>query len=153
MAKKQENPLNAKQEAFARALYTIGSDTYDNGTESARAAGYKGNENTLAMTASRMIRKDKIIALKAEIQAVTVVKLEHNRTIAINLLNEAIDMARTQGNTSAIIAATRELNAISNLHGQTITTKSEEVAISEQDQPVIEEATRELTMRLARNTG
>lgn len=68
-SKTTERPLTAKEDAFSAAMFTIGSLTLGNGTESARKAQYKGNDNTLAMTASRLIRKDKIIAEKQRIQA------------------------------------------------------------------------------------
>lgn len=61
--------LTEKQELFSVAMFTIGSMTFDNGTESARVAQYKGTDNYLAMVASRNIRNDKIILRKEQLQA------------------------------------------------------------------------------------
>ena len=60
--------LTCKQELFARYMYTPGSETFGNGTESARKAGYTGTDSYLAMVASRNIRIDKIIAEKRRLQ-------------------------------------------------------------------------------------
>lgn len=140
-------PLTAKQASFVQYYADSGSETYNNAMQSAIKAGYA---ETTAEKNSKVILdyvgvKQAIVAYKAK----TTVKLEHNRTIAIELLNEALAMARKQANTTAIIAATRELNAISNLHNQTITTVSDTTTIPASDTKLIEEQTRLLNIKLA----
>jgi hypothetical protein len=83
------------------------------------------------------------------IDAKTTAKLDHTRQIAIDLLNEALGMARKQGNTTAIIAATRELNAISNLHNQTITTVKEVDTVPEADKEALSQVAADYKLKLA----
>jgi len=121
-AKIEKRPLTEKQSLFCKYMYTIGSSSFGNGTESARRAGYKGDDNTLAATATRLLRNVKIIAEKQRIQAETRGKLDHNRQIAIDKLNSVIDVMfplAVNGDSRAaaqVTAAIRELDAISNLH-------------------------------------
>ncbi len=119
--------LTEKQIAFAQAMYTIGLDTFGNGTASARAAGYKGSNCTLGRVASDNTRKDNIIKLKEQIQAETSAKLEHNREIAISILSEALAIARAKKDSAGIVQACRELDAISWLHGSTLRTEDAEI--------------------------
>jgi phage terminase small subunit len=56
MSDKQK--LTTKQRLFVEAYLTA-----PNGVQAARKAGYQGDENTLAMTASRLIRNDKVSKL------------------------------------------------------------------------------------------
>jgi len=135
-----------KQIAFANAMYTIGLDTFGNGQRSAEAAGYSGNDNTLRQTAHKLVTNGNVIKLKTVIQAKTVKKLDHNRAIAIALLNEALAMARKKKDNQGIVSATRELNAISNLHSSTLHTDSNEQA--ELDAKSTEEANRLANIRL-----
>lgn len=58
-ARKTEEALTGKELAFALA-YT--GEARFNGTKAARLAGYAGADNVLAMTASRLLRKDKVSA-------------------------------------------------------------------------------------------
>ena len=108
-----------KQEAFAAAMYTIGSQTYGNGTASARKAGY-GNENStdnyLAIVAKGNIRKSQIIALKDKIQAETVKKLDLSREKQHEKLEKAINMALTNNNPAAAISGIREENDMLGYH-------------------------------------
>lgn len=60
-------PLTVRQSLFSAGMFTPDSETLGNGVESARAAGYKGTDNYLAMVASRNIRKDNIIVEKKRI--------------------------------------------------------------------------------------
>ena len=117
---KQTRQLTEKQQAFCRYMFTEGSETFGNGTESARKAGYKGKDNMLATIAKENIRKQQIIEQKEAIQAKTVEKLDHDRDKAIELLHLAVDMAKDQKNPNALTSAVRELNAISMLHSSTV---------------------------------
>lgn len=58
-----------KMSMFIECMFIPCSDTFGNGTESARAAKYKGNDNVLAATASRLLRNVKIIEAKEAIEA------------------------------------------------------------------------------------
>lgn len=59
METKTADKLNERQKAFCWH-YGIGMPTLGNGMEAARAAGYKGSDNMLCVTASRLISQDKI---------------------------------------------------------------------------------------------
>jgi len=76
--------LTQKQALFSKYMFTAGSDTFDNGTDSARKAQYKGNDNVLAATASRLLRNVKIIAEKKRIQAKAEEISEVDREYLIN---------------------------------------------------------------------
>ncbi len=54
--RRKQVQLTGKQQAFIDAYFALRF----NGTEAARQAGYSGDENTLAATASRMLRNNKI---------------------------------------------------------------------------------------------
>jgi phage terminase small subunit len=56
MTKRKPVQLTGKQQAFVDAYFALRF----NGTEAARQAGYAGDDNTLAATASRMLRNNKI---------------------------------------------------------------------------------------------
>ena len=79
----ENRPLTTKQKIFSEGILQGLS-----GVKAAMKAGYKGNENVLAMVASRNIRKDKIKAeitsRRAEIEAQTDINVlyiqkEHER--------------------------------------------------------------------------
>ena len=61
----------------------------------------------------------------SRIDAKTAVKLDHDRTIAIKILNEALAIARDKHDSAGIVQACRELDAISNLHSNTIVNKGD----------------------------
>lgn len=65
--------LNMQRQHFCLAY--VGENLY-NGTDSARTAGYKGNDVTLATTASRLMRIDQIQAAMSEIVKKAAAKLE-----------------------------------------------------------------------------
>ncbi len=76
MVTKELDPMDygissQKMWMFAQAMYNPASDTFDNGTESGRTAGYQGTDNTLAVRANKLIRNGKIIKAKAAIRAKT----------------------------------------------------------------------------------
>lgn len=54
--KPREYPLSKKAQKFAEIIE-------DNGTQAAKDAGYKGNNNVLAVTASRLLRNAKVLAI------------------------------------------------------------------------------------------
>ncbi len=105
-----------KQEAFAVAMYTIGSLSLGNGTESARKAEYKGNDNVLATTAHALIRKPKIIKLKEQIQAETEEKLNLSREAQHKKLQQALAMAIETKSAAAMTSAIREQNEMLGYH-------------------------------------
>jgi hypothetical protein len=116
------------------AMITVGyEETYANG---GRGQGIVyGNEHV----------RDAISAIDGKRAG----ELEHNRATALELLHEAIAMARIQGNTAAIIAATRELDAISNLHKATIITESTPDQPTGAEAEAITEAAREYKRRIS----
>ena len=111
-------------------MFTVGSPTFDNGTESARQAGYKGNDNTLAVLAHQYIRKHKMQALKQAIQADTAKELEHNRAIALQMLHDTYALAKKQSNTNSMTAVIRELDDISGLKQQTDNRQAVKITIA-----------------------
>ncbi|MCK5017134.1 MAG: terminase small subunit [Candidatus Peribacteraceae bacterium] len=85
-------PLTVKQEAFAAAMYVIGSATYGNATESARAAKYSGNDNMLAVIGNHNIRNTKIIAEKGRLQAKSVAKLDISNDKILDKIAKLADL-------------------------------------------------------------
>ena len=112
--------LSEKQETFAVNYYTAGSETYDNGTESARNAGY-GKEMKegpkkdvyLARVASELVRNCKVIARKEQIQAEIAEKLNYS----LEMYQKELDLAKTHAQelrqpsaeVSAIVAKGRSM--------------------------------------------
>ena len=122
---KDNRPLTEKQQLWCKCMYIIGSDTFGNALESARRAGYKGSNNTLGQRGHELVNNSKCIERKAVLQAESAVKLDHDRTIAIKILNEALAIAREKHDSAGIVQACRELDAISNLHSNTVHTDTE----------------------------
>jgi len=124
--KTKERPLTGKQELFCTAMFTVGSQSFGNGTESARTAGYKGSDYTLGRQAHDNTRNHKLLKRKHEIQAEIAKIYKHNRDIAIKKLYADYELLQAKANTGDIQAIQarsgiiRELNAISSLHSQTI---------------------------------
>lgn len=85
--------------------YTIGSDTYDNGTESARKAGYKGSNNVLAVNATRYLRLPKMQAAKKAIMAQTGDTAEFTADNYRKQLQEDRTFARENKQPSAMVSA------------------------------------------------
>ena len=53
-----------RQRAFVKHLYNVKNPkTFGNGTQSAKSAGYSGNGDTLAVTAHRLLRNNKVLRL------------------------------------------------------------------------------------------
>lgn len=100
-----DRPLTVKQETFCKWMFTPGSDTYGNGTESARKAGHKGTDNYLARVASENVRKCKIVAEKARIQAETSEKMGYSIEKYRKELDEAREHAQALRQPSAEVSA------------------------------------------------
>jgi len=73
--------MTERMSLFTKYMYTPGSESFGNGVQSARRAGYKGNENTLTQTAYKLVRNVKVIKAKAKIQAENEEKLDISREI------------------------------------------------------------------------
>ena len=116
---KDKDKLSNRQKDFVRYYSDTGCpETLNNATQAAIMAGY--SSKGAHVRGHELLSNSKIIdAIKAH-KTKTARKIDHNRTIAIELLHEAIAMARTSNDSKALIAAVRELDAISSLHSQTI---------------------------------
>lgn len=90
--------ITVKQRAFAQTMYTPGSETFGNGTESARKAQYKGNDNTLATVAKENTRKPHVIAEKERIEAETGKKAQATRDYVLDNLRKIIDNSTNERN-------------------------------------------------------
>ncbi len=115
VAKTTERLPTVKQEAFAAAMYTIGSLTLGNGTESARAAGHKGTDNYLARVASENVRNCKIIKLRDAIQADTKERAGITKQTQLDKLAVLHAMAIKQGNVAAGRSVIHEENELCGL--------------------------------------
>ncbi len=86
-------------------MFTIGLDTFGNGVLSARAAKYKGNENTLSSMSVDNMRNPLILARKGEIQAETAEIVSVSREEIIRELKKLaglIDGAKNLNNTERL---------------------------------------------------
>ena len=112
-----ERKLTAKESAAVEYYCNPASETYNNWGRSclkanyAKCVGWETNAN-------RVLHKDYIQAAIGAYQAKTVEKIEHTRQTSLAILDRARAIAEAQKNPSAMVAAEREKNAISNLHGQ-----------------------------------
>ncbi len=111
-------PLSAKQASFVQNYADPASETYNNGTQSAIKAGY--SVKTAYSISEENLKKPAIIAALTIFRADIAEVLDHDRQQAIRDLREAQQYARTNKDSKALTAATRELNAISNLHKATV---------------------------------
>ncbi len=108
--------LSTKQAAFAKNMYTAGSKTYGNGVESARAAQYAGNYNTLAQTAHKLVNNAKIKQAKIEICQETAKETGVSRERQMNRLDDLYDMAVDQKNPTAAKGIVAEQNEMLGFH-------------------------------------
>ncbi len=108
-----DKKLTGKQKSFAE-YYTDFSNkqTYNNGQESARAANYKGNDDTLKAVACENLTKPYIKAYIADIEAKRREKMEYNQVHSRQLLEKQLTKADKSDDVMAAIAAIRELNTI-----------------------------------------
>lgn len=114
-------------EAIAREFCSNGR----NKLKALKTVGYQPSYyNTLGI--GKVYSNIRVIDAIARIDAKTEAKLEHNRDIAVKLLNENLSYLTNrveQGDVGAIQARTsviRELDAISNLHSSTVHTEPEQ---------------------------
>ncbi|KKN75874.1 hypothetical protein LCGC14_0375820 [marine sediment metagenome] len=147
-----KRPLTAKQTSFTEYYCNPGSDTYNNATQSAIKAGYSAG--SADVRAAELVVNSRVITAMTEYKAKTTAKLDHNRDIAIAQLNQNIawltPKAKT-GDTQAVQALTgaiRELDAISNLHKQTIVSEPVRPQATEAEQEQLRELARTYKIRL-----
>ncbi len=127
-----DKPLTAKQTSFVQYFADAGSDTFNNIEQSMLKAGYA--KNYARHWNNKILANDGISKANTKYRAKTAEKLDHNRQIAIDILNEALAIARTKQDSNGIVQACRELDAISNLHSQRILTEvSEAKPLTEQE--------------------
>ncbi len=149
--------LTNKQQAFVDAIEnSTNKQTYNNALESAREAGYKGNNRTLASVGSENLTKPNIILARQAIRAKKQARVEHNYETAITELNQVIANLTTQALAGkipanrALIAAMAEKNNITGLHSQTIRHRDEPVPErSEAEQQALAETAHDFKLKLA----
>lgn len=145
--------MTAKQASFIEYYCNPGSDTYNNATQSMIKAGY--SDNYCNRHVNQVVSNSVVKQAISEYKAKTTEKLDHDRQIAIDLLNQNIlwlTPKAEQGDVqaiSALTAAIRELNAISNLHKQTVFGGNVVETVKPEDKPVIDEACRIIKLKLA----
>jgi len=98
----KERPPTEKQRMFTECYYTPGSESFGNGRESARRAGYKGNGNTLDQRATELVRNSKVIIEKNRIQAITAKKNDLTIKQVLSDLDWGINIAREKQDLSAL---------------------------------------------------
>ncbi len=145
-------PLTAVRQHFCREYCRNGH----NGAQAYKTA-YPGTKSGYNKHAARLMVIDGIKQEISRIEAKTVEKMEHNRTIAIRLLNDnlvAVQVKADAGEVGAISARTaviRELNAISNLHSATVHTPDAQVPVLEPaEADARAAAAREYKLRLSK---
>lgn len=145
--------LTAKQQAFADFHEDIGNkETFGNGYESAKQAGYKGNDNTLRAIASENLTKLAIIAYVDDKRLKRQEKGEHNYDAAMLKLSKLAGYLKKlvkTGNIQAVTAALaiiREESEISGLHKNRFVDETEDkVSMTEREKS---EAKRIASIRL-----
>lgn len=108
--------LTEKETAFCQWLFTPGSETFGNGTRSARKAQYRGNDNVLATIAKENIRKPHIIAEKKRIQQETAKETGITRKRQMDRLDVLYDMAIDQKNPTSAKGIIAEQNEMLGYH-------------------------------------
>ena len=106
--------LTAKQQSFVQYYADVGSGTYNNGTQSAKKAGYSmktANEQAARLLANVSI-KEAIAVYKAGIA----VKLELTREAQHKKLQQALQMAIETKSAAAMTSAIREQNEMLGYH-------------------------------------
>jgi len=98
--------MTLKQALFAEYYYTKGSESFGNGVDSARRAGYRGDTNQLAQRAHELVNNSKVKALKETLQAET----EADTAYTIQLYQQELEQARQRAITGRSNAA--EVSAI-----------------------------------------
>lgn len=160
MPKLKDNKLTAKQQSFVNC-YTDSSNkqTYNNGQESAKEAGYKGNNKTLSVIANQNLDKLYIKQAIDKINTDKQAQVSYNYETAIKELNQVITNLTKhaeKGNISANAALTqviREKNAITGLHKQTIKHDGAGIPqLDDSEKAALSPMVRDFKLKLA-NTG
>jgi len=126
------NKLTEKQDLFAKAYYTIGGKTFGNGQESARVAGYQGNNDVLKNQACENLTKGYITDRKQAIQAKTEKIAALSIETVLNQLSNAIAVAITNKDLPAIAR-------ISELQGKYLSMWSERGDNSQEEKVKLDE--------------
>lgn len=101
-------PLNARQRAFVLA-YTSGP-TRGNATRSAEAAGYTGDDETLNVTGSRMLRNALVAAEVTRIAEATRLPAEMSAAECRELLSKHAREAKTAKDAAAVATVLGKMN-------------------------------------------
>ena len=121
MAVKQ---LTVKQQAYCNYMFIAGSETYGNGTQSSRKAGYKGSNSVLNNTSLDNLLKPAIITEKRRIEAKTAEKLNVDRDYLIKQTKDILEHSTSDRN---------KLTALS-LMGDFVGAKKDNAPNAERDQ-------------------
>lgn len=114
--------LTGKQQVFVTEYCNNGY----NGFQAAKKAGYKGNDNTLAVVAHENLNKPNIKAVIADYQAKLRKKAEYNREEADRCLVAALNDSIVHNDRTNQIAAIKERNVIYGLRTENINIKGDE---------------------------
>lgn len=159
----KERALTAKQASFVQYYADTQSETYNNATQSMIKAGY--TDNYTHRHVNRMMSHDVVKQEIAKYRARIGKKYEHNRNIALRLLEESIAgldliISKNEGSLAAVQAftartsAVRELNAISNLHSTTVTTNTDQPdPLTVDEVKALKQAAKQVTAPKLSNTG
>ena len=129
---------NIKDQSTVEAIALEFTTNGRNKGEALKKIGYsEGYSNTQGIIV--VYSNVRVIEAIAHLDAKTREKLEHNRDIAINLLNEALQMARIKKDNAGMVQAIRELDAISNLHSQIINTTDQQRELTESEAALADE--------------
>lgn len=105
-----------RQKAFIQAITNIADKTtFGNGVESARYAGYKGNGDTLKVTASRLLTYDNVKAEIGQIEAKRQAEMGYDQQKAYELLFAQHKKADARNDVMAAVACIRELDKVAGL--------------------------------------
>lgn len=113
---------------FSLYMYTIGSESFGNGRESAKRAKYKGTNNALDQRQHELVSNSKVRAVKAALLAEIREKMDWNRETNLKALLThkgrldalLLDHPKNVNYLTAYTAVCRELNASSGQHSSTL---------------------------------
>ncbi len=106
LTREQFNITSERMWMFCLSMYTPGSETFDNATQSAEKAGYKGNNNTLRQTAHKLVTNGNVVKAKTAIMAGTDADSEYTINQYQADLDQDRTLARTLRQPAAAISAT-----------------------------------------------
>lgn len=105
--------LTGKQQSFVEAYTnTINKQTYNNALESARAAGYKGNDRTLTVVGSKNLTKVDIKLAVTKIKAEIRAESDYNRQEGEQDYEQVRLLALDKGDLQAANTAIRGKNKL-----------------------------------------